>query len=114
MKKEELLEFAEQLLENLNDTPQSVIYCDKPTRSEEHPTMKPLKLIGELVKNSSKEGWTVLDLFGGSGSTLMACEALGRVCYTMEYDPKFVDVIIDRWQQATGREATLLYRRATA
>ena len=76
--------------------------------------MKPLKLIGELVKNSSKEGWTVLDLFGGSGSTLMACEALGRVCYTMEYDPKFVDVIIDRWQKATGREATLLHRRATA
>lgn len=113
MKKEQLLEFAENILEKMDRTPQSVIYCDKPLRNAEHPTMKPLKLIGKLVHNSSQKGWAVLDLFGGSGSTLMSCEALGRRCYTMEYDPRFVDVIIKRWEQATGREAELIQRRET-
>lgn len=114
MKKEELLEFVEELLDNLESVPQSVIYCDKPSKSEDHPTMKPLKLLAPLVRNSSQEGWNVLDLFGGSGSTLMVCEALGRNCYMMEYDPKYVDVIIDRWEKATGREAKLIHRRADA
>lgn len=114
MKKEELLQLVESLLQEREETPQSVIYCDKPTRSDEHPTMKPLKLIGELVKNSSQKGWAVMDLFGGSGSTLMVCEALERKCFTMEFDPKFVDVIIDRWEKATGREAKLIQRRDAA
>lgn len=111
MKKDELLAYAESLIEQLEDTPQSVIYCDKPQKSAEHPTMKPLKLIAKLVQNSSKAGWNVLDLFGGSGSTLMVCEALDRNCFMMEYDPKFVDVIIDRWEKATGKEARLIHRR---
>lgn len=114
MKKDELIALAEKLIAEREEEPQSVIYCDKPLRSAEHPTMKPVRLIGELVRNSSQDGWAVLDLFGGSGTTLMACEALNRKAYMMEYDPKFVDVIIDRWQKATGREARLLKRRKTA
>lgn len=70
--------------------------------------MKPLKLIGRLVKNSSKPGQIVLDTFGGSGSTLMVCEQLDRICYTMELDPKYCDVIIDRWERYTGEKAELI------
>lgn len=70
-----------------------------------HPTMKPIKLIGRQIRNSSKMGETVLDLFGGSGSTLIAAEQLQRRCYIMEYDPQYVDVIIKRWEDFTGREA---------
>ena len=70
-----------------------------------HPTMKPLPLIGRLIANSSKKGETVLDLFGGSGSTLIACEQLKRKCYMMEYDPQYVDVIIERWEKLTGKKA---------
>lgn len=92
MSKQELKDYIKELLEEKVAT--TVINVDKPSRSEDHPTMKPLKLIGYQVKNSSRKGDIVLDLFGGSGSTLMACEQLGRTCYTMELDPKFVDVII--------------------
>jgi DNA modification methylase len=70
-----------------------------------HPTMKPLKLCGRLLTNSSRPGDLVVDFFGGSGSTMMACEQIDRECYTMEYDPKYVDVIIDRWEKFTGRKA---------
>lgn len=70
--------------------------------------MKPIKLIGRLIKNSSKEKENVLDLFGGSGSTLIACEQLNRTCYMMEFDPRYVDVIIDRWEQFTGEKAIKL------
>lgn len=67
--------------------------------------MKPLNLIGQLVHNSSKEGEIVLDPFGGSGTTLMVCEELNRECRMMEYDPQYVDVIIDRWEEYTGQKA---------
>lgn len=67
--------------------------------------MKPIRLIGRLIANSSKPNETVLDTFGGSGSTLIASEQLGRVCYTMELDPKYVDVIVDRWEKLTGQKA---------
>lgn len=70
--------------------------------------MKPLKLIGRLVKNSSKPEQNVLDSFGGSGSTLMVCEQLNRTCYTCELDPKYADVIIERWEQYTGEKAELV------
>ena len=73
-----------------------------------HPTMKPLKLVERAVNNSSREKDIVLDLFGGSGSTLMACEQTGREAYLMELDPKYVDVIINRWEQYTGEEAVLV------
>lgn len=72
----------------------------------EHPTMKPIPLMGRFIRNSSRRGATVIDLFGGSGSTLMACEQLDRTCRTMEYDPRYCDVIIQRWEKFTGRKAT--------
>lgn len=65
-------------------------------------------MVGHLIKNSSKPGQIVLDLFGGSGSTLIACEQMNRRCFTMEFDPQYADGIIDRWQQFTGREAVKL------
>ena len=78
---------------------------NKPSRSEQHPTMKPLDLIGYQIKNSSKPGDNVLDVFGGSGSTMIACEQLNRKCYMMELDPKYCDVIVKRWEEYTGKKA---------
>ena len=86
----------------------TVINEDRPTRNAEHPTMKPIKLMGRLIKNSSRQEELVLDTFGGSGSTLIACEQLNRTCYMMELDPKYCDVIIDRWEQFTGKKAKLI------
>ena len=86
----------------------TVINEKKPAKNDLHPTMKPIPLIGKLVQNSSVPGDRVLDLFGGSGSTLIACEQLNRQCYMMEYDPRYADVIIDRWEQQTGGKAVLL------
>ena len=70
--------------------------------------MKPIPLIARLIKNSSRSGESVLDPFGGSGSTLIACEQLGRKCFMMECDPHYADVIIDRWESLTGKTAELL------
>ncbi|GHU29249.1 hypothetical protein FACS1894152_7550 [Bacilli bacterium] len=67
--------------------------------------MKPIALVAKALGNSSKKNDLVLDLFGGSGSTLIACEQTNRKCYMMELDPKFCDLIIRRWQNYTGREA---------
>ena len=72
-----------------------------------HPTQKPIALCGRALQNHSG-AQMILDLFGGSGSTLIACEQLGRTCYTMEIDPGYVDVIISRWEQFTGEKAILL------
>lgn len=83
----------------------SVIEEAKPTRNDLHPTMKPIRLIGRLIANSSKPGEKVLDPFGGSGSTLIAAEQLQRVCYATELDPKYVDVIVERWETFTGKKA---------
>ena len=82
----------------IDDRKQStVLEFDKPTRNAEHPTMKPIDLLVYLIKNSSKENDLILDLFGGSGSTLIAAEQVKRCCYTMELDPKYCDVIVKRW-----------------
>ena len=105
MSKEELKEALRAFLETTEET---VIYENKPARSEEHPTMKPVKLIAHLIVNSSRRGETVLDLFGGSGTTLIAAEQLDRSCCMMEYDPQYVDVIIDRWEKLTGEKAVKL------
>lgn len=86
----------------------TILNFDKPLRSDLHPTMKPIPLFDYLIKNSSKTDDNVLDLFGGSGTTLMACEQDGRNAYLMEYDPRYVDVIIDRWEKYTGKTAQLL------
>ena len=102
MTKEELIAYIESIEEQLTT---DVISEARPNISIEHPTMKPVALIGRLVKNSSKPGELVVDLFGGSGSTLIACEQLQRKCYMMEYDPKYVDVIIKRYEEETGKKA---------
>lgn len=83
----------------------TVLKYDRPLKSAEHPTMKPIELCGYLIKNSSKEGDVVLDPFGGSGSTMISCEQLNRTCYMMELDPKYVDVIIERYEKFTGQKA---------
>ena len=77
-------------------------------KNDLHPTMKPIPLICNMLKMSSKENDDVLDLFGGSGSTLIACEQLNRKCYMMELDPHYVDVIIQRWENFTGEKAVKL------
>lgn len=84
----------------------TVLDFARPNRNGEHPTMKPVDLIEYQVKNSSKRGDTVLDLFGGSGSTLIACEKVARSARLMELDPRYVDVIVRRWQDFTGQRAT--------
>jgi DNA modification methylase len=80
----------------------SVIDCPRPRRSEEHPTMKPVALIERCLHNSSRPGFSVLDLFGGSGTTLIACHQTGRVAYLCEIDPRYVDVTCRRFQEHTG------------
>lgn len=79
-----------------------------------HPTQKPVKLIDDIFNKFDKENTFdhVVDLFGGSGSTLMACEQTNKTCYTMELDPKYVDVIIKRWEQFTGQEVKLIEEEA--
>lgn len=86
----------------------TVLEFDKPNRNAEHPTMKPVELVAYLIRNSSKKDNIVLDLFGGSGSTLIACEQLERRAYMMELDPKYCDVIIDRWEKFTNQKAELI------
>jgi DNA modification methylase len=92
-----------------SDRKQTTIWrFDRPFRSEYHPTMKPIALISYPIKNSSKIGDIVLDLFGGSGSTLIACEQIDRICYMMELDERYCDVIIKRWESLTGQKALKL------
>lgn len=77
----------------------------RPKRSDEHPTMKPVELVARAILNSSNMKEKVLDLFGGSGTTMIACEETGRQCFMMELDPHYCDVIIDRWETHTGKKA---------
>lgn len=83
----------------------TVLDFKKPSRSEEHPTMKPVELFAYQIQNSTKKGEIVLDLFGGSGTTIIACEQTGRIGYSMELDPKYCDVIIKRYENLTGKKA---------
>lgn len=85
-----------------------VLFFDKPIASKEHPTMKPVLLFDYEMKCNTRPGACVLDLFGGSGTTIIAAEQNDRTAYVMEYDPKFVDVIINRWETFTGEKAVLL------
>lgn len=103
LKKEEMKALLKEIYED--KIPTTVINEDKPVRSKEHPTMKPIKLMARLIANSSRKNDKVLDLFGGSGSTLIACEQLERSCYMMELDPHYCDVIVDRWEKLTGLTA---------
>lgn len=90
----------------LEEFSSSLIEVDRPTKSTLHPTMKPTALIERLLKNSSKPGQLVLDAFGGSGSTLIAAERLGMHSALVELDPAYCDVIVQRWQEYTGKVAT--------
>ena len=90
------------------DKSQSTLWVEKkPAANREHPTMKPVELIERALPNSSKAGDLVVDLFAGSGSTLIACEHRDRNARLMEIDPKYADVIVQRWQEYTGKSATL-------
>jgi DNA modification methylase len=84
-----------------------VWFFDKPARNDLHPTMKPVALVERAIRNSSKSRDIVLDPFGGSGSTLIACEKAGRQARVIELDPKYCDVIVQRWQDWTGMVAIL-------
>jgi len=84
----------------------TIIKEDKPHRNDIHPTMKPVALVQTMLENSSQERDVVLDLFGGGGSTLIASEKTNRQARLMELDPKYCDVIVKRWQDFTGKQAT--------
>lgn len=86
----------------------SIWKFDRPTKSKEHPTMKPVELLGEILLNATQQGDVVLDTFGGSGSTLIACEQLDRTCFTCELDPHYCDVIVNRWENLSGEKAVRL------
>ena len=106
MGEDELRDAVKQMLAERDDL--DVIREKKQTVNDLHPTMKPIRLLAKLITNSSRKGDAVLDLFGGSGSTLIACEQLGRKCYMAELDPQYCDVIIERWESFTGGKAVLL------
>ena len=112
MKKQELLTFIEQYTRQYKELT-TVHFENKPSRSALHPTMRPSPLVGRLMNHSSKPGWNIGDFFGGSGTTLMAAEQLGRRAYLMEYDERNVDVIVQRWEAYTGKKA-VLYDHGTA
>ena len=108
MKKEELIELLKQYTENkATDT---VIYNDKPTFNDIHPTMKPVKLLAKLIANSSKTKDIVYDGFAGSGSTMIACDKLGRISRNVELDPAYVDSVVERYKKQAGTEDIWLYR----
>lgn len=96
---------AKEILKKIFNMPTTVIEEDRPNRSAEHPTMKPVRLIARLINNSSKEGSIVLDTVAGSGTTMIAAEQLKRKAYLMEIEPKFVDVIIERYEKLTNLKA---------
>jgi len=96
----------------LQDRKQSDVWeIERPKVSPEHPTMKPVVLVAKAIINSSRIGDLTLDLFGGSGTTMIAAEQTGRVCYMMELDPKYCDVIVKRFvEQVGGHDQVLLLR----
>jgi len=101
-KAKDLIEIINGLLECI---PTTIVEADKPARSPEHPTMKPVELVMRFIGNSSRRTDLVMDLFGGAGSTMIAAEKTGRRAYLMELEPKYTDVIITRWQNLTGEHA---------
>jgi len=102
LKKEQLVELLTKFLEQTQTT---ILYENKPSKNDLHPTMKPVPLIGRLIKNSSLRDQLVYEPFGGSGSTLIAADQLDRTCYCMELDPRYVDVIIQRWEEFAKESA---------
>lgn len=107
MDKAELKALCRELM-NRQPFETTILREDKPLSNDIHPTMKPVKLFARLILNSSQKGENVLDLFGGSGTTMMACEQLGRKAFLMELDPRYCDAIIKRFEQTTGKKAVKL------
>ena len=103
LKKHDLIELLTEIVEA-----STIVREPRPRRNGEHPTMKPVPLVARLVANSTKPGDVVLDPFGGSGSTLIACVQMDRACYTIEKDPRYADVIVNRWEKLTGLTAELV------
>jgi site-specific DNA-methyltransferase (adenine-specific) len=97
LNKKELLDLVKEITSDKQKT--TIIHCDKPTKNDVHPTMKPIKLLAPLIENSSKVGQLVADGFLGSGSTMVASHQLKRKCYGMELDPKYCQVIVDRMKK---------------
>ena len=104
MKKTELIAFLERIREQVQKD-STVLFEKKPNRSDLHPTMKPISLLGRFISNSSRKNETVVDFFGGSGTTLIACEQLDRNAYIMELNQEYCKIIIDRWEAYTGQKA---------
>ena len=102
MKKDQLVELIKEMRAGSTTT---ALRCDRPTKSDLHPTMKPVSLVQRMIQWSSRPSEIVLDLFGGSGSTLIAAHKTGRVAMLMELDPKYCDVIVTRWQAFAGKQA---------
>ena len=113
MSREEMAELLSLIYDEVDLMNTTILYCDKPLKNAEHPTMKPTKLIAQLIENSSKAGWLVMDMFGGSGSTLIACEATGRMARLIELDPKFCDVIVKRYMSVTDKRDVVLIRNGS-
>ena len=107
LKKEELIDYCNSLLSRLNKEPTTVLRYAKPQSSEDHPTMKPVKLMAKLIRNSTKKSEVIYEPFCGSGTTLIAAEQLNRKCYGMEISPAYCDVIVKRWETLTGKKAVL-------
>lgn len=103
LKKAELVELVKKLTSPT--IPTTVIEENKPNKSDLHPTMKPVRLFAAHMQNSSKQGWNVLDLFGGSGTTIIAAEQMERNAFVMEYQEGYCDTIIERWETMTGKKA---------
>ena len=105
MSKADLVALLEQQYKAEDGPASTVIFEKKPLTDDQHPTMKPVRLIARQIRNSTRPGETVLDLFGGSGTTMIAAEQMGRRAFLMEIDPKYCDVIIERWEKFTGKKA---------
>lgn len=105
MSKADLVALLEQQYKAEDGPPSTVIFEKKPMADDAHPTMKPVRLIARQIRNSTRPGEAVLDLFGGSGTTMIAAEQLGRRAYLMELDERYADVIIERYEQFTGKKA---------
>ena len=105
MSKADLVALLEQQYKGDDGPPSTAIFERKPMSDDQHPTMKPVKLIARLIRNSTRPTETVLDLFGGSGTTMIAAEQLGRRACLMELDERYADVIIERYEKFTGRKA---------
>jgi len=105
VKKLDKKQLVQMINEFRNGNKSSVIRQSKPTSNDIHPTMKPVALVQGMIVNSSRDEDVVLDLFGGGGSTMIACEKVNRNARLMELDPKYADVIVQRWQDFTGKEA---------